>query len=109
MGKVGVDSEAVAGPTPAQGVPVSGGGLPMKWRHFLVVLFTLSALADPARAGILFGKKPNKPNPAERVPELIVTVKTDGDEHKRAAAAEELRQYDPATFTEIVPVLIDVL
>src|SRR5205085_8876672 len=33
----------------------------------------------------------------------------DGDENKRARAAEELRQYDPAAFPDIVPVLIDVL
>ena len=50
-----------------------------------------------------------KPSPAERVPELIVIVKTDKDESKRAAAAEELRQYDPAANPDIVPVLIDVL
>jgi hypothetical protein len=43
------------------------------------------------------------------VPELILIVKTDPDERKRAAAAEELREYDVKTFTEIVPVLADVL
>jgi hypothetical protein len=69
---------------------------------------TSAVLALPAPAGIFFGKK-NKPNPAERVPELIMTVKTDKDEGKRAAAAEELRQYDPAAHPEIVPILIDVL
>jgi hypothetical protein len=80
----------------------------MSWWRFPLVLATLGALALPAPAGILFGKK-NKPNPAERVPELILTIKTDKDESKRAAAAEELRQYDPASHQEIVPVLIDVL
>src|SRR5262249_24186660 len=69
-----------------------------------------AALARPAGAGIIFGRKGKKPpTPAERVPELIVTVKTDRDENKRAKAAEELRQYDPAAFKDIVPVLIDVL
>jgi hypothetical protein len=77
------------------------------WRLSLV-LITAGALALPASAGILFGKK-TKPNPAERVPELIVIVKTDKDESKRAAAAEELRQYDPSAHPDIVPVLIDVL
>ena len=77
------------------------------WRMTLALL-TVGALALPAPAGILFGKK-TKPNPAERVPELIVIVKTDKDESKRVAAAEELRQYDPAAYTDIVPVLIDVL
>ena len=79
----------------------------MFWRLSLA-LVTVGALALPAPAGFLFAKK-TKPNPAERVPELIVIVKTDKDESKRAAAAEELRQYDPAAHADIVPVLIDVL
>ncbi|HKI35742.1 MAG TPA: HEAT repeat domain-containing protein [Gemmataceae bacterium] len=80
----------------------------MKFWRLSLVLITAGALALPASAGILFGKK-TKPNPAERVPELIVIVKTDKDESKRASAAEELRQYDPAANPDIVPVLIDVL
>jgi hypothetical protein len=79
----------------------------MFWRISLA-LVAVGALALPAPAGFLFGKK-TKPNPAERVPELIVIVKTDKDESKRAAAAEELRQYDPTANADIVPVLIDVL
>jgi hypothetical protein len=59
------------------------------------------------QAGI-FGKK-NKPNPNERVPELLAIIKTDGDEHKRASAAEELRQYDPKLYPDMVLVLIEVL
>jgi hypothetical protein len=68
----------------------------------------MTTLAVPAPAGIFFNRKP-KPKPEERVPELVVTVKTDQDEHKRASAAGELRQYDPTTFKEIVPILVDVL
>jgi hypothetical protein len=79
----------------------------MFWRLCLV-LITVGALALPAPAGFLFGKK-TKPNPAQRVPELIVIVKTDKDESKRASAAEELRQYDPKANADIVPILIDVL
>jgi HEAT repeat protein len=79
----------------------------MFWRLCLV-LVTVGALALPAPAGFLFGKK-TKPNPAQRVPELIVIVKTDKDESKRASAAEELRQYDPKANADIVPILIDVL
>jgi len=67
------------------------------------VLLTL-----PARAGNLFGKHA-KPNPAERVPQLVLILKTDTDEDKRCSAAKELRDYDPAGFPEIVPVLIDAL
>ena len=80
-----------------------------RYGYWLTAL-ALASLAAPSTAslGSLFGKK-NKPNPAERVPELILLVKTDKDESKRAAAAGELRQYDPAAFKDIVPVLIDVL
>jgi hypothetical protein len=61
-----------------------------------------------APAGPIF-KHPPKPNPNERVPELLVQVKTDRDEHKRSLAAQELRQYDPVAFPEIIGVLVDVL
>jgi hypothetical protein len=80
----------------------------MKWRLLLVVLATLAAFPLTANAGILF-KKATKPNPAERVPELISVVKTEKDEHKRVSAAEELRQYDGNTYPEIILVLADVL
>jgi hypothetical protein len=76
---------------------------------WLVPLVVLPALSGPGYAGIFFGKKNKKPTPAERVPELLAQVKSDGDESKRAAAAQELRQYDPGQFPMIVPVLIDVL
>jgi hypothetical protein len=64
--------------------------------------------AAPAPGQWFFAKK-TRANPTQRVPELILTLKTDPDERKRAAAAEELREYDVKTFTEIVPVLADVL
>src|SRR5215468_10290732 len=73
----------------------------------LLVLITL-ALVDQASGQWMFTKKP-KVNPVQRVPELILIVKTDADEKKRAHAAEELRDYDIGTFAEIVPVLADVL
>jgi hypothetical protein len=75
----------------------------------LLALTLLAVLPALAPAGLFFGKKAAKPDPATRVPELIATVKTDGDENKRAAAAEELRQYDPSAQADIIPVLIDVL
>jgi hypothetical protein len=81
----------------------------MRCYRTLLVLPLLAALPLSASAGLFFGKKATKPDPATRVPELIAIVKTDGDENKRAAAAEELRQYDPATQHEIVPILMDVL
>ncbi len=76
---------------------------------WLVPLVFLPALTGPGYAGIFFGKKNKKPTPAERVPELLAQVKSDGDESKRAAAAQELRQYDPAQFPMIVPVLVEVM
>ncbi len=81
----------------------------MKPRVALVLLLA-PVLTAPAFAGIFFNnKKPEKPNPADRVPELVKIVQTDGDEDRRTAAAEELRDYDPAQFPEVVPALIDVL
>ncbi len=80
----------------------------MTWFRFLLVCLLLTTLTLPTPAGWLFKPKP-KPKPEERVPELIVIVKTDQDDGKRAAAAAELRQYDPKAFADIVPILIDVL
>jgi hypothetical protein len=67
------------------------------------------AAAAPDCEAQLFGSKKPKGPPQQRVPELIFTVKQDKDSHKRSDAAEELRQYDPTQFPEIIPVLIDVL
>jgi HEAT repeats len=79
----------------------------MKWRVVLALL-VLPGLALPVGAG-LFGKKPSKPSPAERVPELIAILRTDGDEDKRSNAAEELRQYDPTAFPTIIPALVEAM
>ena len=76
-------------------------------RGIWVFSIVLVACAS-SHAQLVFSKKP-KTNPSQRVPELILIVKTDGDEKKRAHAAEELRDYDSVTFGEIVPVLVDVL
>lgn len=66
----------------------------------------LAPAPRPASAGIF--SKHTKANPTERVPALIATLRSDADEHKRSSAAEELRQYDPAMFPEIIPTLADV-
>jgi hypothetical protein len=79
----------------------------MRYR-FLLILLLLPSLALPARAGI-FGRKKDKPDAKPTVPELIATLKADGDADKRARAAEELRNYDPASHPEVVPALIDAL
>lgn len=73
----------------------------------VLLLLLLVGLGGPAEGGI-FSRK-SKPNPTVRVPELVNTLKADSEERKRAAAAEELREYDPQAFPEIVPALIDAL
>jgi HEAT repeats len=80
----------------------------MKHRLALALLLA-PVLAAPACAGIFFNKKADKPNPAVVVPELIRTVQSDGDEDKRLAAAEQLREFDPGQFPDVVPTLIEVL
>jgi hypothetical protein len=78
-------------------------------RSRICTLVLLAVIALPAYCGPiadLFKKSP-KPKPEERVPQLLITLKTDLDEHKRSAAAEELRQYDPNAFADIIPMLID--
>jgi hypothetical protein len=79
----------------------------MTWSRTLLASLILIALAPPAPAGF-FSRKP-KPNPADRVPELLIQLKTSQDETARAAAADELRQFDPKSFPEIVSGLIDAL
>jgi hypothetical protein len=80
----------------------------MKLHHGIVILVLSLLLPAVSQAGLLFGKK-NKSDPKERVPELLATIKNDKDEHKRVQAANELRQFDPAAFPDLVPILIDVL
>jgi hypothetical protein len=72
----------------------------------ILILLIVAASAVPTQAGIIFNRKP-KPNANERVVQLISAIRTETDDHKRAAAAEELRGFDAAKFPEIVPVLLD--
>jgi len=70
----------------------------------------LPLTVGPSSAGVFFGRKSKKAaTPVERVPELLALIKTDGDESKRAAAAQELRQYDAAQYPAMIPVLVEVL
>jgi len=71
-----------------------------------VSLLIASAWTTPSQ-GQFVGRKA-RGTPAQRVPELLVIVKTDQDERKRAAAAEELREFDGNTFPEIASMLADV-
>jgi hypothetical protein len=80
----------------------------MKYRRFLLALGFVAVLAGPAKAGFFFNKHA-KPNPAQRVPQLLLILKTDADENKRVNAAKELLEFDPKAFPEMIPILIDVL
>jgi hypothetical protein len=80
----------------------------MKYTAFMLALVLPATLALPLPAGPIFGKH-NKTNPAERVPQLIAAVKSEKDDGKRADAAKALRDYDPAAFPDIIPVLADVV
>jgi hypothetical protein len=80
----------------------------MSYRVTLILLLS-TLVAVPAQAGIIFGRKKDKPDPKQRVPELVNILKTDKDADKRSRAAEELRTYDPAAFPEIIPALIEAL
>jgi len=77
--------------------------------HWLLALLLVLLFVPPSQAGILFGRKKDRPDPKQRVPELVIALKTDKDADKRAKAAEELREYDPAVFPQIVPALIEAL
>lgn len=73
----------------------------------LGMLLVVPGWSSTAQAQGLFSKRA-RPNPNQRVPELIYIIKSEGDERKRANAAEELQSFDARTYAEIVPVLIDV-
>jgi len=78
----------------------------MRRRLFLVPLL-IAILASPGQAGLL--RRTPKPDPAQRVPQLLKILKDEPDERKRAEAAEELRDYDLKAFPEIMPAVIDAL
>jgi hypothetical protein len=80
----------------------------MRWYHSLLALAVLTAAVSPAGAINLFGKR-SRPNPADRLQELLATVQSAKEDHKRASAAAELRQYDAATYPQVASVLVEVL
>ena len=80
----------------------------MRGHRFILAVLLPIAVALPARAGIFSFGKP-KGNPAERLSQLIITLKTDRDENRREKAARELRDFDPVANPDIVSVLVDVL
>jgi hypothetical protein len=81
----------------------------MTWRSILLSAALAFALARPASAGIFSFFRHAKPAPNQHVAELVQTLRSDANDGKRAAAAEELRQYDPTAYPEIVPALVEAL
>ena len=80
----------------------------MRYKRLLLAVVLLAAVARPAPAGIFFGRH-SRAKPAQRVPQLLATVRGDPKESNRASAARELREYDLSGFPDAVPVLADVL
>lgn len=81
----------------------------MTRRLYPLVLLLVPLASGPVDAGPFSRKSAPRGDANARVPELLYHVKMDSDERKRAAAAEELRTFDPKQFPEIVPILCDVL
>jgi hypothetical protein len=81
----------------------------MKRCPVVLALAVSAALAVPAPAGILFGRKKKEEKPADRVSQLVAVLKSDPSAKKRTSAAEDLRQFDPRAFPQIVPVLVEAL
>lgn len=78
-----------------------------------LALLVAAAPLAPARAIDfprlnIFRKKP-KEEPPQRARQLVETLKSDPDEKKRVAAAEELRDHDPRSNADVVPALINTL
>lgn len=76
----------------------------MKKLLCLALASMVATSVSPLSAQI-FRRRPVAGNPAQRVPELIVTLRTDQDSRQRARAAEDLQHFDPGIFAEIVPAL----
>lgn len=73
----------------------------------LLVLLALVVCSSSSSAGIF--RKTKSPNPAERVNELLNSLRSEPDERKRLGAAEELRQFDARLYPNILPALIESL
>jgi HEAT repeats len=81
----------------------------MRMAGWMFAVAVLIGIAGPAPAGFGIFSRKAKIDPAEHVPALIMQLKTDKDEAKRSAAAEELRNFDPKAFPEMMTVLADAI
>jgi hypothetical protein len=80
-------------------------------RQIPFVLLLLLLASGPAHAQLLGGiwKRQQRPEPTEKVPELIQDLKGADRARSRTTAADELRQYDANQFPEAVRALIHSL
>jgi len=80
----------------------------MTYLRLILLVVIWPICTNPVQAQ-LFRKRPSPPPApaAQRVPELVMMLRTDPDESKRNFAAEELREFDTQTYTEILPALIE--
>jgi hypothetical protein len=74
-----------------------------------VVIVVAPVEARPTSPLANLFRRPAKPNPIERVPQLLALLKNDTDESVRVSAADELKQYNPRDFAELLPTLTDAL
>lgn len=78
----------------------------MRWLNGALIIWVLGT-APSAEAGIFSRKDPGKP--AERVMNLLATLRNNPDADQRQEAAGELSEFDGAAYPEIVPALINAL
>ncbi len=75
--------------------------------HNWIFILLFCGWAQSVEAGIF--KRQPKGDAAEHVPTLLETLSRDKDERRRADAAEDLRDYDPGSHPNILPVLFQAL
>ena len=81
----------------------------MKWYNTFLVVVLLFASSISASAGGIFSKRPVVSNPNDQVQQLIQTVTASANPSTRARAVADLREYDAATYVQIIPVLVNAL
>ncbi len=79
----------------------------MQARLVVLAVVLQAGFALPASAGLF--NKSAKPAAAPNCQDVIAVLKSDPDEHKRQAAAEQLRHFDTKTSPDVIPALMDAL
>jgi hypothetical protein len=115
-GKFGMDDESCGrkmhGPS-LRPLQSSKKRTPMKRLCVLMIGVWLGVGTGSAHAQFPWNLNPFRrtappPPPAERVSQLLATIKNEVDERKRTLAVEEIRDFDTRQYPEIVSVLADI-